>query len=331
MSLKATVVILTKNPGTVFRQVLNAVCNQQVNFLYEILVLDSGSTDGTTEFVLNHKGANIRLHEIAPSSFGHGKTRNLGVSLSLGEYVVMLTHDACPATPEWLKNLVQMADSDPKIAGVFGKHIAYPEANIFTKQELEVHFSGFNATPIVELEDYERYQNDAGYRQFLHFFSDNNALIRKSVWNKIPYPDVDFAEDQIWAQKVIEAGFRKGYAKDAIVFHSHDYALIERLQRSFDESYAFLKLFGYILSPSLKSVFRSWSAITLRDFKFAISEKLWRKYFFNFLCMPLDNLMRLFGHYLGSRGDQLPIWLKMKLSRDNRVFDGQLKLKQDKQ
>ena len=62
---------------------------------------------------------------------------------------------------------------------------------------------------MVWLDDKARYDRDEPYRQRLHFFSDNNALVRRSVWEQIPYPDVDFAEDQIWAQQIIEAGWKR--------------------------------------------------------------------------------------------------------------------------
>jgi rhamnosyltransferase len=324
--MKASVIIPTKNPGVIFRRVLQAVCTQRTDFDFEVLVIDSGSTDGTVEFVRSFGDSKLRLHEISPSDFGHGRTRNLGVALTSGEYAVLITHDACPESAEWLVNLVALADSDSEIAGVFGRHIAYPSASPFTTEELNLHFSGFAAAKIVSLDDRGRYDREEGYRQFLHFFSDNNALIRRSVWEKIPYPDVDFAEDQIWAQKIIESGFKKAYAADAVVVHSHDYSLIERLQRSFDESYAFRRLFGYRLCVGPRALMKSWAALTARDFRFAKENNLWKTHAKLIALMPFDNLMRLLGHYLGARGDRLPASVRLRLSRDKRMMSGLLKI-----
>src|SRR5690606_22268481 len=129
--------------------------------------------------------------------------------------------------------------------------------------------------------------------------------LRRVVWEAIPYPDVDFAEDQIWAQRIIEAGWKKAYSKEAVVFHSHDYSLMERLHRSFDESYAFLRLFNYQLCPSLPAMIRSWLALNIRDFQFMRETNLWKR---SLIIMPhvfLDNLMRVSGHYFGTIGDSL--------------------------
>lgn len=317
---KATVLIPTKNGGEIFQKVLAQVINQKAPWPFEILVIDSGSSDGTVELCRQSK--NVRLHTIEPQEFGHGRTRNLGVSMARGEFVALLTQDALPASNNWLEAMVSAIEQDPAIAGVFGRHVAYPDANPFTRNELEQHFSGFDAWNIVHLDDPERYAREDGYRQLLHFFSDNNSIIRRSVWEKIPYPEVDFAEDQIWAQCIIEAGYKKAYARDAVVVHSHDYTLFERLQRSFDEAYAFRRLFGYVLCSGPKSFVRSWLALTHRDFAYARLNGLFRSQPMAVVRAPLDNFMRLAGHYLGANGDNLSEGLRQRLSRDKRLMLG---------
>jgi len=234
----ASVIIPAKNGGSLFRDVLSAVLAQETTFDFDVLVIDSGSKDGTVEFVKSIDDARLRLRQIQSSDFGHGRTRNLGVSSTSGKYAVLITHDAGPANKQWLQHLVDLAENNDRIAGEFGRHIAYPGANPFVARDLDLHFQWLAQTSVARIEDRARYDMDVGYRQFLHFFSDNNALIRRSVWEELPYPDVDFAEDQLWAKKAVEAGWFKGYAHDAVVYHSHDYGLWERLQRSFDESSA---------------------------------------------------------------------------------------------
>ena len=317
---KVTVLIPTKNGGAIFEKVLERVITQRTPWLFEVLVIDSGSSDNTVETC--RRFPKVRLHTIPPKEFGHGKTRNLGVSMARGEFVALITQDALPVNEHWLEAMVAAIEQDPAVARVFGRHIAYPDANPFTTHELELHFAGFDARQVVQMDDPERYARDQGYRQVLHFFSDNNALIRRSVWERLPYPDVDFAEDQIWAQKIIEAGYKKAYARDAVVVHSHNYALFERLQRSFDEAYAFRRLFDYVLCPGPWSLMRSWLALTRRDMAYARSRKLFGMQTMVVLRAPLDNFMRLAGHYLGSYGDRLPEWLRQRLSRDKRLMLG---------
>lgn len=323
-TVKASVIIPTKNPGTIFSKVLLRVLEQQTDFSFDVLVIDSGSTDGTQEYVRAIVDPRLRLMEIPSSEFGHGKTRNLGIASTQGEFAVLITHDAMPASDGWLASLVHSAEKDTRIAGVFGRHIAYPEASILTKNELEMHFSGFVPYPVVWNEDPVRYAEDVGYRQFLHFFSDNNALVRRSVWREIPYPNVDFAEDQIWAQKIIEAGWKKAYSHEATVFHSHDFKLFDRLQRSFDESYAFLRLFNYELCPSIKSMVRNWMSLSIRDLNYLFSNGQGITNLSEIVQSPIDNFMRSTGHYLGTHGDKIPDWIKQIISRDRRMHAGQV-------
>lgn len=317
-SIKASIIIPTKNPGRIFQEVLDAVIAQKTDWPFDIIVIDSGSKDGTVEFVKSRPQAS--LIEIHASEFGHGRTRNLAISKSKGEFIAVLTHDAKPVDDNWLANLVSCAESDERIAGVFGRHIAYPHASVFTKRELELHFSGFNLVSIVHLEDEDRYNSDVVYKQFLHFFSDNNALIRRSVWESIPYPDVDFAEDQAWAKLIIEAGYYKAYSEAGAVYHSHDYTLFERFQRSFDESYAFRRFFGYVLSPDLKFMIRSVGALSMRDISFAKKTGLIKTSPGAVLHAVVDNLMRVLGHYLGAKGDRLPAAIVSRISRDKKLF-----------
>lgn len=98
--------------------------------------------------------------------------------------------------------------------GGFGIHYPYPDCNLLDKRDLDGHFKGFGETnTIFHLDDPERYEREEGYRHYLAFFSDNNSCIRRDIFEKYPYEDVNFAEDQIWARKMIELGFKKYTAR----------------------------------------------------------------------------------------------------------------------
>jgi rhamnosyltransferase len=313
-----TVVIPTKNGGPLLDRVLSSVFSQQTSWAFEVLVVDSGSTDETLSIL--RKYPELTLVQIEPAEFGHGKTRNLAVATAKGEYVAMLTQDALPSSSSWLVELLKPMLQDERVAGVFGRHIAYPESSIFTKYELEQHFAGFTRYPFIELDDRQKYASDEGYRQLLYFFSNNNALLRRSVWERIPYPEVDFAEDQAWARRIVEAGYRKAYAHDAAVYHSHEYGLWERLQRSFDESYALRRLFNYKHGRGLKHAIRSWMGLTRRDITIAKRAGLLFSRPALLLRAPIDNAMRILGSYLGIHGNRLPECLRLRLSRDRRLM-----------
>jgi len=121
---------------------------------------------------------------------------------------------------------------------------------------------------------------------------------------------------------VIEAGYRKAYAHDAVVSHSHNFGVLERLQRSFDESYALRRLFNYEYGRGLRHAFRSFVGMTVRDLRFAKNIGLLRRSPGTLISMPIDNLMRVTGHYLGANGSRMPGFVRLRLSRDKRLMMG---------
>ncbi len=263
---KASVVIPTYNAGAQFEAVLDGVLAQHTPWPFEVLVIDSGSTDGTLDLIA--KRPEVRLHQIDKSEFSHGGTRNLGVELTSGGYIAFLTHDALPANDAWLFNIVEALEVTPEAAGAFGKHFAYPEASAFTKRDLDAHFAGMLNYPLCVSRDTDvaRYRSgDAGWRQFLHFYSDNNSCFRRSVWEKLPYREVEFGEDQLWASDIIEAGYAKLYAAQATVYHSHDYDEEETRERSSIEASFFKHFFGYELISSEDQFERELAALNAGD------------------------------------------------------------------
>lgn len=316
--IRASVLIPVKNGGALLAEVLDAVLSQQAPWPFEVIVVDSGSSDGSVELV-RRKG--VRVESIPAEEFGHGRTRNLLATMAAGDFLVFITQDAKPASPQWLYEMVQGCDCEPDIAGAFGPHLAHPHARHVTHCELRQHFSGFgDRLSVVRLEDRARFAVDPGYRQWLHFFSSNNSCIRRSVWEVLPLPEVAFAEDQTWALRAIEAGYAKAFVPGAVVYHSHDFGVWETLQRNFDEARSFNLYFGYRIQNSVLRALQSAVHLARRDMVWLRAANLrgWRL-FKNAGYMTCIELARIAGQYLGTRHDRLPAWLLRSVSRDEQL------------
>lgn len=250
----ASIIIPVKNGGELFKKVLKTTLEQ--NFKdFEVIVIDSGSKDGSLEYVkfLQHEYPYLILKQIEPKDFGHGKTRNYGASIAKGELLVFITQDALPYDKNWLSEMIKPFELYEDVVGVFAKHLPYQECDIFEKENLKRHFENFGQNIVLyKIEDKKRYKIDEGYRHLLCFYSDNASAMRKSIWETIPYDDVDFAEDQLWAKKIIELGYTKAYNSNAIVYHSHNYGFKERLKRSYDDHKGLYEIYRYV---PVKNVF----------------------------------------------------------------------------
>lgn len=314
----ASVLVPVKNGGPLWPRVLDAVLAQRTPWPFEVIVVDSGSSDDSVA-VTQSRG--VRCLQIPPGEFGHGRTRNLLASMARGRFMVFITQDALPASADWLAHLVQGCNAAPDVAGAFGPHIAYSHARVVTQRELAQHFAGFGtALSIVRLEDRDRFARDPGYRQFLHFFSSNNACIRRTVWERLPLPDVAFAEDQTWALRAIEAGYAKAFVPQAAVYHSHDFGVWETLQRSFDEARSFARYFGYRLQPGAGAAARSALTLVRRDARWLREAGVrgWR-WAAEAVYMAAIESARVLGQFLGGRHDRLPPSVTRTLSRDERL------------
>lgn len=217
-----SVLLLTKNAGRRFEDVLAAVFAQRgVDF--EVLAMDSGSTDGTLELLGRHR---VEVHRIPSGAFSHGGTRNRIAALARGSLLAFLTQDARPVGTSWLASL-KAAVEDPRVAGATGRQIPRPGI-----RDAERYFQSYLYPPAPRRMVLKSGQR---YRVADFFFSNANSIVRKSVWREVPFPEhVVMSEDQWWAREVLKRGYELAYAPDAAVEHSHDHGPVALFKRNFD-------------------------------------------------------------------------------------------------
>lgn len=303
--MDVSIVIPTKNGGELLDKVLSKIENQKTKYIYETICVDSGSKDNTIEIINAH---NCKLYEIPPEEFGHGKTRNYGASKGTGKYLVFITQDALPYDEHWLDEFILAMEENPDVVGAFGAHKPYDDCNIFDKRDITLHFQGFGKeNTIYQLEDKERYELEEGYRHLLAYYSDNNSCMRRSIWEKYPYDDVNFAEDQIWARKMIELGYKKLFCPNAIVYHSHNYKLSTFFSRFYDEFKGIYELHQYVIVHRklsiIPNIYRNFKGDVryVKSLNLSLRERYkWYNYSF------WKNTYRFIGGYLGGNYHRYP-------------------------
>lgn len=240
-----SVLLVTKNGERYLAEVLARIGQQRGRFrLDEIIAVDSGSRDRTPAILEAH---GVRLIRIPPQEFGHGKTRNLAAAYAQGDYLVFLTQDATPANTDWLDTLLAPLQADPSIAGAYSRQLPRSHCHPMEwRRIVEDELSG-RATSCLNSRDDPGYANNPAS---FYFFSNVSSVLRRSVWEDIPFPEVEFAEDQLWAKAVLEAGYKTVYRADSLVYHSHGYGPWPNFRRHFDHARA-LSDFGPASRPSL--------------------------------------------------------------------------------
>ena len=224
-----SVVIPVKDGGPLLGRVLAGVREQGE---VELIVLDSGSRDGSREIA---RDAGAELIEVPPEEFGHGRTRNLGAQRSRGELIAFLTQDAIPA-PGWLDAVVEGFALTDRVGAVFGPHLPGSDTSPMIARELTEFFAGFapNGAPALQR------RGDPA------FLSNVNACYLRECWERIRFADVDYAEDQAFGTRMLEEGWTKVYHPAAAVYHAHDYGPVEFMRRYFDEYRGLRQTIGHV-------------------------------------------------------------------------------------
>ena len=313
-----SVAIPVLNGGVRLSETFAAVRRQELpeGVSLEVVVSDSGSTDGSRP--LAAREADV-LFDVAPGAFSHGATRNDLVDRAAGELVALLTQDAVPAAPGWLRSLIEPFATTPDLGLAFGPYQPLPRASPMVARELEHLFAWFSPDGTIVVDRLGAGERGSSARSLLGragYFTDANGCLRRSAWERTPFRPVAYAEDHVLAHDMLRAGFAKAFVPAAAVVHSHDYGGWEWLQRSFDESRALREIYEWEDLGSTIRLARLVRGSVRADLRWGRANGL-----------PLGRLLagsvhhhtlRALGTALGARATGLPATVTRRLSLERR-------------
>jgi rhamnosyltransferase len=322
VSLITTVALPVRDSGPRLAQVLAAVLSQRIAGDLELVVCDSGSTDGTPELA-RRLGATVI--EIAAEAFSHGGTRNLLMERSHGEHVAFLTDDAVPADEHWLSRLLAGFALAGDVGLVFGPYRSRPEASPMVARELTQWFAGFAPDGRPRIDRLAPSERDLPTRELLGprgYFTDANGCVSRAAWERAPFRTVAYAEDHQLAHDMMRAGFAKVFLPDAPVIHSHEYSNWGWFQRAFDEGRALQAIYGWRepLGPRATAL-NVWGRVGA-DWRWARAQGAGPRGAAapSYLARAtLHEVARTVGSALGTRADHLPPSVSRRLSRERRA------------
>jgi glycosyltransferase involved in cell wall biosynthesis len=314
---EVTVAIPVRNAGALLARTLDALVRQTV--AHELLVCDSGSTDGSAALARN-RGA--RVLEIQPERFTHGGARNLLVREAEGAHVALLTQDAEPADERWLERLLGGFALAQDVGVVYGPYRPRPDARFAVRVELEQWFGSLSpdGRPRVDLlREHERGMPAIELIGRRGFFTDANACLARSAWERAPFREVPYAEDRVLAIDMMRAGYAKVYVPEAAVWHSHDYGTLDQLRRCFDEWRGLLEVYGWREPAGASRLLRGLCGELGRARRApTYSELSLPRRAATLTALSRHHMARLAGAQLGSRADRLPASVRRWFSLERR-------------
>src|SRR5437667_4844878 len=206
------------NEGWGLRETLPALRAQEYSN-WELIVIDSGSTDGSVELV---RAAQPRhFVQIQPHEYNPSRVMNHGMQLARSGFGIFLNADATPQGTNWLRPLAA-ALFDPQTAAVFGRQVPRPDCRA------------------VYACDYERcFGPDRESVRWDHFFSMASSGLRKDIWARRGFLEkMQYSEDDEYTRWCRQQGYEVVYCPESVVMHSHNYTPTQAYRRSFGEARA---------------------------------------------------------------------------------------------
>jgi len=240
-------------------RLLPALARQRLAGGQELLAIDSSSDDRTLELLRAH-GAAVEV--IPRADFGHGRTRNALARRARGEFLVYFSQDAEPTGDDFLERLLAPF-ADEHVAGVYARHQPREDDDPLTRRTV---LAAREASPLSRVHEWHPDPREAP-SDHVHFNNVASAL-RRSVFERFPFPDVPFGEDLAWATRVFVRGWRIAFAADAVVLHSHRYGLWSAYQRYRIDASFHRHLDGHRVRPSFASALKGVAYELACDLRF---------------------------------------------------------------
>lgn len=189
-----SVIIPTYNRREYVQLAIDSVLAQSYTD-YEIIVIDDGSTDGTSDALRARYGERVRL--VTQTNQGESVARNRGVQIAHGQYIALLDSDDL-WLPDKLAKEMAMLEGDPRLGMVFcqawlidaqGHLLAdRPEGESLTDRDLTLEnlcFENVIGGPSTTLLRRDIYKAVGGFDNNIHYGEDWDLFLRIAAQYRI--------------------------------------------------------------------------------------------------------------------------------------------------
>ncbi len=223
---KVSVVIPTFQAGEGLVPLLECLQSQQNIGSVEIVIVDSGSRDGTAERAEQMGAQVIRIPQ---SEFSHSYARNLGAEHASGDYLLFMTQDALPSGPLWICGLMQPVLHSGAVA-VSCRESPRPNCDLMGRISIWTH------SEYMGILEQDRLMQmpaapDCNSIRYNGQLNDVTCLINRRLFLDFKYRG-DYAEDLDLGIRLIKAGHTLALVSSVQVVHSHTRPALYHMKRA---------------------------------------------------------------------------------------------------
>ena len=203
MTPTCSIIIRTLNESRYLGELLEQIDQQTYPApCREVVVVDSGSEDGTLAIAKKH---GCKIETISRENFSFGRSLNLGCDSARGDFLVLISGHCVPTDSNWLWNLL-LPFHEQEVAVTYGRQIGGPSSKFSEKCLFEKYFPRVGD----------------GSHQAEFFCNNANSAFRRLNWAAYRFDEeVTGLEDMQLAQILVNDGAQVRYVSSAAVVHHH--------------------------------------------------------------------------------------------------------------
>lgn len=292
--MKLSIIIPVYNGEKYISELLDNILDQIDNHECEILVIENGSSDNTTELLMNNYYNNSKV-KLFHSEKGVSKARNLGIREATGDYLMFI-------------------DADDKLLNNSINHIL---KDIKTNRDLYIYsfIKGKKETKDTECEKIELYYESAQTDDYIDWIMAKPTL-RASAWSKV------FKKNIINDNKI--------YFNESLRFSEDSEFLLRYLKYVNSITVSRKCIYKYILSPNSSMRTKNSDRIQqyIESMKCSINEYKETKHMQSLYLYILTNFNILLVHDVFVYNNGEHFFEKVKLFKKifkNSIFESALK------
>jgi rhamnosyltransferase len=258
--IQISVVIPVYNGIKTLPDLINGIRHQTIFNELEVVVMDSGSDDGSIEYLARFNF--VRIWHIDKNDFNHGTTRNLAVKNCLGKFIFMTVQDAWTIDDRLLEKMLFHFKNE-KVHAVCGHQIVphdvdkNPHEWFRPRDKPSFKLISFKHEEFKKLSPKELRSN-CGWDNVI-------SIYRKKSLLELPFEEIIFGEDMLWAKMALENGWAIVYDSSCIINHYHYSFLDYTYKRTLISKLFILKCFNYFDARNFG--FKQYLLVIYRNFK----------------------------------------------------------------